>query len=222
MADAAEPRPQQERTSVPGDEYAVLADEIRSLGEGVTDSALKVLLALEKSNPGSAYIAAKKFIDQKGLGLCDFGNFGLLGSFLPGHGNAFIASPGDIVVYAQVDRAKTGDILLVYYLDKKGLARPYHVRAVNFDMKGGIEVSDLGTAEVRWTSRERVLGKLVKVICFGDPDWHHLIGQIVDRKFLERRLKEHLKWIEENDFADKSDRLAELKRRLSILASGSK
>jgi hypothetical protein len=215
----SKPEPEQTR---PGDSFAVVADEIRGLGDDVGESMLKVLLELGKSNPGSTYVAAKKYVDQKGMSLCDFGNIGILGTFLQGQRGTYVGCPGDVVFYAQADRKKTDDILLVYYIDKKGFARLYHARALSFDSKGDIEVKELGGTKTYWVSRQKILGKLVGVVNFGAPDWHDLIGQIVDKEFLSKRLNEHFKWIEENYFEDKSERLAELKRRLRQLAVGSK
>ena len=210
-----ESKPEPEEVNKPGDAYAVVADEIRGLGEDVGESMLKVLLELGKSNPGSVYVAAKKYMDQKGASLCDLGNIGILGVFLPGQGGTYVGCPGDVVFYVQADRTKTDDILLVCYIDKKGFARLYHVRALNFDSMGDIEVKELGDSRTYWISRRKVLGKLVDVVNFGGPDWHGLIGEIVGRKFLSKRLHEHLKWTEESNLEDKSERLAELKRRIA-------
>jgi hypothetical protein len=195
-----------------------VADEIRGLGNDVTESTLRVLLELSKSNPGSAYVAAKKYVDQKGMSLCDFGNIGILGTFLPGQGGSYIGCPGDIIFYVQADKTKTDDVLLVYYIDKKGLARLYHARALNFDSKGDVQVKELGDSRTYWISHRRVLGKIFSIVGFGGPDWHELIGQIVDREFLSKRLNAHFKWIKENYFEDKSERLTELKRRMAHLA----
>ncbi len=204
-----------------GDEYAAIADEIRSLDKEVADSILKVLLELTKSNPGSVYVASKKYIEQKGLYLSDYGCFGILDRFLPGATGSCVACPGDIVLYAQAYKVRTDDVILLFYVDRKGFIRTYHARVLNFDPRGGIEVKDLGDSETYWVSQGRILGKLVRVISFGDPEWHDLIGQIVDRELLRKRLSESLKWIEQNEVPEKSERLAEMKRRLTILTAGS-
>lgn len=212
-----EPKVEPEKAK-PGDQYAVVADEIRALGDDVTESLTKVMLELSKSKPGNVYIAAKKYVDQKGLSLCDFGSVGILGSFLLGRGGVYLGRPGDVVFYVMSDKARTDDILLLHYIDKKGYARLYHARASNFNLKGGVEVQELGDSRTYWISQRKILGKVVEVVEFGSPEWHDLIGQMVDREFLSKQLRGHLKWIEENSFDDKLERLAELRRRMSSLA----
>lgn len=216
---ALEQKPEVEKPISAADRYADIADEIRGLDEDTTESLMNVMLELKKSNPGSVYVASKRYLDQKGLSVCDFGNIGILERFLPGSNGCFIGCPGDLIFYVQADRTRTDDILLLHYFDQKGFVRLYHARVLSFDLNGGIEVQDLGETKTRWVSRRKILGKFVGVISFGEPAWHDLIGRIVDRQFLTNRLKENLKWTESNNFQDKPERITELKRRIALLAS---
>ena len=204
---------------IAADRYAVLADEIRSLSQDVTDSLLMVLMELRKSNPNNVYVASKKFLDQNGFLLLDEGHLGIADRFILGENDEYLVCPGDVVIYTTPRKFKTDDVLLAFYFDKNSAFGLYHCRVLGFDTRGGVEIRDFDS-KTYWIASERILGKLAKVIHFGDPEWHELIGQMVDEKFLVGRLAKYTKRQEEEKGPpDRSRRLDELNRRIAILTA---
>ena len=203
-----------------GDGYAIIADEVRSIGNDVVDSLLKIMLELKKSNEGSVYAAAKKYVEQNGLGLADYGFFGIVDRFIPEAGDNYLGCPADIGMYVEGAKVRTNDVLVLFYLDNKGFICTYYARVLTFDPGGRLEVTAVNDGKVYWVSKNEILGKLTRVFHFGEPEWFELIDQIIDRRLLEERLVKTLERTERNDVPEKKARLEELKRRLAILASG--
>ena len=208
------------RPATQADRYAIIADEIRGLSQDVTGSLLNVLSELAKSNPGSAYIAAKRHVERHGFLLLDEGYVGVSDGFVLGANEEYLMCPGDIVVYAMITKLATGDTLLAFYFSKSGSVGLYHCAVLSFNPKGGVEVRDAGDGKIYWVSPERILGKIAKVVHFGDAEWHELIGHLMSKKHLVESLTKHSKRVEESGHPDKSKRNDELKRRLAILTAG--
>ena len=183
------------------------------------DSLLKVMLELRKSNEGSVYAAAKKYVEQHGLFLADYGFFGILDRFIPETLDNYVGCPADIVVYVEGTKLRTNDLLVLFYLDGKGLIRTYHARVLSFYPGGRLEVKAVNDGKVYWVSKNEILGKLTKVFHFGEPEWFELVDQIIDKKLLQERLVKILETTERNEMPEKARRLDELKRRLAVLAS---
>ncbi|MDG6921547.1 MAG: hypothetical protein JRN59_08465 [Nitrososphaerota archaeon] len=209
----------EERSTKQVDRYASVADEIRGLSQDVTRSLLAVLLELAKSHPGSVYIAAKKHAEKHGFLLLDEGYVGVSDKFVVGENDEYLLCPGDVAIYVMTTRLKTGDVLVVFYYSKE-LVRFYHGVVSSFDPGGSVEVRDPCSGKLYWEPPERILGKLAKIVQFGSREWHELIGQLVSKKYLMDILINDSKRLEEGDLSDKLKRIAELKRRLTILAAG--
>jgi len=202
----------------PADRYAVIADEIRALSENVCDSLSKVLLELRKSNGGDVYVASKKYLEEYGFLMPDEGFVGVADRFVKGKNDEYQISPGDVAIYAMPYRVKTDDVVLAFFLSK-GSVGFYHCRIVGFDPRGSLEVYDLVDEKTYWVSPKYVFGKLAKVVYFGDPEWHALIGQLISTKHLADNMSKWVKRLEDSGAPDKSRQQVELERRLAILAS---
>ncbi len=186
----------------------------------MTKSLLNVLSELAKSNPGSVYIAAKRHVERYGFLLLDEGYVGIADGFVLGANEEYLMCPGDIVVYAMMPKLATGDTLLGFYFSKSGSVGLYHCTVLSFDPRGGVEVRDASDGKIYWVSPERILGKIAKVVHFGEAEWHELISHLMSKEQLVESLTKHLKRVEESERPDKSKRNDELKRRLAILTAG--
>ena len=108
------------RSSISPDKFASIADEIRTLvPNNVSEALLRVMGELRRSNPGSVYLASRKYLNIAGKKAADYGFVGLIWEWVRGTGDEYAATPFDVGLYLRPAKVQTGDVILTYYIDTK-------------------------------------------------------------------------------------------------------
>lgn len=191
------------------DKYAIIADDIRELSPDFMDSVTKIMRQLGKSNSRHLYAICKKYLAENGLIISDYGFFGISDKFIGEK-----VSPCDIVFYATPDKIKTDDIVNFFSIEGNAIEF-FHMRTLSFRSNALIEVQDLGSKETYVISRDQILGRLLKVINFNEPEWHDLIMEMVDKQWIIDTLKSAIDVFEGN-----TKYVEELEKRLAVVMSG--
>ena len=197
------------------DIFSKIANEILAASESVPDSIHNILIKLAEKYPGAVYWICRKFLQEyHRLYIVDSGHIGISDRFL-----ADIMYPGDIVIYTTPEKLKTGDIIQIIFTDENDEdVSVVHGKISTFDTDGSVEVEDITSGEKYKIGKWNVLGKLVKVIPFGSPEWNEIFSNCGDNeKWLKETIEEIIKVIKKSDLRDKNKVITELESRLSKL-----
>lgn len=191
------------------DVYVEIANQIRKISPNVAESLKSVLYELSKTDQWHTYLAAKKFIETSGFVLADSGYVGI--------GYDFVFDkimPCDIVIYGTTETVKSGDIVLYFHVVEHGFKlNHYKIQRVYRD--GRIDIED--EKKTQYTvPLGLILGKVLKVISFGEPDWHEMIMEMINEPRLIVILNRSKDFYSKPDRLDKR-KLDELDRRIKVL-----
>lgn len=197
------------------DIFSKIADQILAASESITDSILNTLIKLAERYPGAVYWICRKFLQEyQRFYITDSGYIGISDRFLPN-----IMYPGDIVVYSTPEKLKTGDIIQIIFTDEKDeKVSIVHGKISSFNTDGSVEVEDLTSGEKYIVGKWNILGKLIRTISFGTPEWKEIFFNCGDNeKWLKETIEEIVKEIKKSDLKDKNKIIKELEDRLSKL-----
>jgi hypothetical protein len=168
-----------------------------------------VLFELSKTDKWHTYLAAKKFVEVSGFLIADSGYVGI--------GYRFVfdkIAPCDIVVYGTTESVKSGDIVLYFQVIEHGfMLEHFKIQRVYRD--GRIDMEDERKKQFT-VPLGRIIGKVLKVIPFGEPDWHEMIMEMLNEQRLMANLKDAVKYYSKPERYNKT-KLDELERRMKVL-----
>lgn len=127
---------------------------------------------------------------------------------------------GDILLHSNRSKLKPGDIVQHYEYSSDGDSYVLHSELKSFDKNGFINVRMLHGTEEYYISSNSVLGVLIKIISFDDPDWIHLFeNSCDDYNQLKENITGSIDFIKSHDTSDedKEERISELNKRLEII-----
>ena len=189
--------------------YTEIAKQIREISPDVVESLKRVFLELSKTDRWHTYLAAKKFVETSGFLIADSGYVGI--------GYQFVfdrIAPCDIVLYGTTESVKSGDIVLFFQVIEHGFKlNHYKIQRVYRD--GRIDIEDEYKKQFT-VPLACIIGKVLKVIPFGEPDWHEMIMEMINEQRLMVILNHALGFYGKQAKTDKT-KLDELNRRIRVL-----
>lgn len=154
-------------------------------------------------------MAAKKFNESSGFLLADSGYVDIAYQFVFDK-----IAPCDIVVYGTTESLKSGDIVLYFHVIEQGfILGDFDVQRVYQDVR--IEVENEYNKQFA-VAISLIIGKVLKVISFGESDWHEMIMEMLNEPHLNTILNSAVEFHSKSERYGKT-KLDELVRRLKYL-----
>ena len=171
---------------------------------------MRIIVELQKTHAPHCYMTCKKWLEMYGFHLTDLGHVGISDKFYFDK-----ITPCDIVVYGTSQKVKTDDIILyAHFLNEHNLSF-IHLKMKRMSADGTVDAeSDI--QKHLTVPRNNIIGKVLRVIPFNDPEWHEIVMEMVNIPWLEDKLHKAIKHYSNPKHSD-MEKVNEINRRLQIL-----